>query len=368
MVVSLGTSGTVFGVTPAPVSDPTGAVAGFADASGSYLPLVATLNAARVLDAIAGVLGVDHDGLAALALESEPGAAGAVLIPYFDGERTPNLPAATASLRGLTLANTTRPQLARAAVEGMLCGLADGLDATIAVGARPRRILLIGGAALNPAVQTVAAQVFDVPVVVPHPAQYVALGGAVQAAWVLTGSRPSWEVPSRRSCRWTPGRRSARSTPRRRHRWTRSGRRARDTERRTGAWSAGPRTSMPETEPHGRRSPHHRPRRHRGADQSPALRRLRRTPGSLRVHRHLRAWPSRRRRTGVPAGRAGAGPRTGRHRDPLPRGQFRVRLSLGGRRRAAREPASPAGSRLALDRDEPGRPARVRGLAGPGRV
>ena len=195
MVVSLGTSGTVFGVTPAPVSDPTGAVAGFADASGLYLPLVATLNAARVLDAIAGVLGVDHDGLAALALESEPGASGAVLIPYFDGERTPNLPAATASLRGLTLTNTTRPHLARAAVEGMLCGLADGLDATIAVGARPRRILLIGGAALNPAVQTVAAQVFDVPVVVPRPAQYVALGGAVQAAWVLTGSRPNWEVP-----------------------------------------------------------------------------------------------------------------------------------------------------------------------------
>ena len=196
MVVSLGTSGTVFGVTPTAVSDRTGAVAGFADASGLFLPLVATLNAARVLDAVAGLLGVDHDGLAELAMQSEPGAAGAVLIPYFEGERTPNLPAATASFRGLTLASTTRPHLARAAIEGMLCGLADGLDATITVGARPRRILLIGGAALNPAVQAVAAQVFDVPVVVPRPTQYVALGGAVQAAWVLNGSRPQWDVPT----------------------------------------------------------------------------------------------------------------------------------------------------------------------------
>ncbi len=195
VVVSLGTSGTVFGVTSNPVSDPSGAVAGFADASGLFLPLVATLNAARVLDSMAGVLGVGHDGLAELALQSEPGAAGATLIPYFEGERTPNLPAATASMRGLTLASTTRPHLARAAVEGMLCGLADGLDAIVAVGARPRRILLIGGAALNPAVQVVAAQVFDVPVVVPEPAQYVALGGAVQAAWVLAGARPAWAVP-----------------------------------------------------------------------------------------------------------------------------------------------------------------------------
>ena len=130
-MVSIGTSGTVFAVTPEPVRDATGTVAGFADASGLFLPLVATLNAARVLDAVAGLLGVDHGGLAELALQSRPGAGGAVLVPYFEGERTPNLPPATASLTGLTLASTTRPHLARAAVEGMLCGLADGLDAVV---------------------------------------------------------------------------------------------------------------------------------------------------------------------------------------------------------------------------------------------
>ncbi len=195
VVVSIGTSGTVFAVTDEPTHDATGTVAGFADASGHWLPLVATLNAARVLDAIAELLGVDHDELGRLALEAEPGAGGLVLQPYFEGERTPNLPDATATLFGMTLASTTRANLARAAIEGMLCGLADGLDALQRNGVVARRILLIGGAAQNPAVAAIAAQVFDVPVVVPEPGEYVALGAATQAAWALTGERPTWHRP-----------------------------------------------------------------------------------------------------------------------------------------------------------------------------
>lgn len=194
VVVSLGTSGTVFAATDAPVADPTGTVAGFADATGGHLPLVCTLNAARVLDVVAGLLGVDHSGLAELALAAEPGAGGVVLVPYFEGERTPNLPGATASLAGLSMASTTRPNLARAAVEGMLCGLAAGLDAVRVLGVAARRILLVGGAAANPAVQAISAQVFDVPVHVPVPGEYVADGAARQAAWALTGQRPDWPV------------------------------------------------------------------------------------------------------------------------------------------------------------------------------
>lgn len=190
VVVSIGTSGTVFAVTGSPAGSAT--VAGFADASGMFLPLVATLNAARVLDAIADLLGVDHAELGRLALTVEPGAGGLVLQPWFEGERTPNLPDATATLFGLTLATTTRESLARAAIEGMLCGLAAGLDAVRAVGVEARRILLVGGAAQNPAVSAIAAQVFDVPVVVPEPGEYVARGAAVQAAWVVAGARPEW--------------------------------------------------------------------------------------------------------------------------------------------------------------------------------
>ncbi|BDZ53958.1 xylulokinase [Agromyces marinus] len=192
VVVSIGTSGTVFAVADAPIRDASGTVAGFADATGSWLPLVATLNAARVLDATATLLGVDHDGLGRLALEADPGAGGLVLLPYFEGERTPNLPDATASLHGMTLASATRENLARAAVEGLLCGLADGLDAVRAQGVDARRILLIGGAAQNPAVRTIAAQVFDVPILVPEAGEYVADGAARQAAWALTGERPTW--------------------------------------------------------------------------------------------------------------------------------------------------------------------------------
>lgn len=194
VVVSIGTSGTVYAVSADPVADAQGTVAGFADAAGAHLPLVATLNAARVLDAVARLLGVDHDGLAELALAAQPGADGLVLHPYFEGERTPNLPDATATLTGLTLASTTRENLARAAVEGMLCGLADGLDSITGLGVPAERILLIGGAARSAAVGPVAAQVFGVPVVIPKPGEYVALGAAAQAAWALGDARPEWPV------------------------------------------------------------------------------------------------------------------------------------------------------------------------------
>ena len=194
VVVSIGTSGTVFAVTETVSSDASGTVAGFADASGAFLPLVATLNAARVLDSVAGLLGVGHAELGWLALEAQPGAGGAILQPYFEGERTPNLPDATATLFGLTLTSATRANLARAAIEGMLCGLADGLDAIRAQGVEAKRILLIGGAAQNEAVATIAGQVFDIPVEVPSPAEYVAFGAAVQAAWALTNTRPDWPL------------------------------------------------------------------------------------------------------------------------------------------------------------------------------
>ena len=193
-IVSIGTSGTVFAPAPEPVRDPSGTVAGFADATGAFLPLVATLNAARVLDAVAGLLGVGHAEFARLALAAEPGAGGLVLLPYFEGERTPNLPDATASLTGMTLASTTREHLARAAVEGLLCGLADGFDAIRAQGVDAARILLVGGGAQNPAVAPIAAQVFGAPIVVPRPGEYVAAGAAAQAAWALTGERPDWPV------------------------------------------------------------------------------------------------------------------------------------------------------------------------------
>jgi xylulokinase len=187
VVVSIGTSGTVFAVSESRTIDPTGTVAGFADCTGRFLPLVATLNAARVLDAIARVLGVDHAELSRLALAADPGAKGLTLVPYFEGERTPNLPDATASLTGMTLASTTRENLARAAVEGMLGGLGAGLEALRALGVPLERGLLIGGGAQSEAVRQIAPLVFGIPVEVPDAGEYVALGAARQAAATLEG-------------------------------------------------------------------------------------------------------------------------------------------------------------------------------------
>jgi xylulokinase len=196
VVVSLGTSGTVFAPSPAPTADPAGLVAGFCDAAGGFLPLVCTLNAARVLTSVASLLRVDLDGLSRLALAAPPGAGGLVLLPYLDGERTPNLPDATGSLGGLTRTNLSAENLARAAVEGMLCGLAEGVDALRAQGVSVRRTLLIGGAASSPAVRAVAPSVLGAPAEVPAAGEYVALGAARQAAWMLAGSAspPDWEV------------------------------------------------------------------------------------------------------------------------------------------------------------------------------
>lgn len=200
VAVSLGTSGAVFAPAERPSADPTGTVAGFCDASGRYLPLVCTLNAARVLSSTAQLLGTDLAGLSELALAAEPGAGGLSLLPYLEGERTPNLPHATGTLAGLTGANMTPPNLARVAVEGMLCGMADAIDALRDTGAEVRRVLLIGGAARSEAVQAIAPGLFGVDVDIPEPAEYVAVGAAKQAAWAHSGSTtpPDWEVAGTR--------------------------------------------------------------------------------------------------------------------------------------------------------------------------
>jgi xylulokinase len=191
-MVSIGTSGTVCTVSDAVSADATGAVAGFADATGRFLPLVCTLNAAKVTDAVAHLLGVSFDVADELAMESEPGAGGLTLLPYFDGERTPNRPDATGAVTGVRT-TTTRSQLARAAYEGVVCGLLDGLAA---LGDRidpAQPIVLVGGGARSHAYRKILADLSQRPVAVPEATELVALGACVQAASVLH-QRPASEV------------------------------------------------------------------------------------------------------------------------------------------------------------------------------
>lgn len=194
VVVSIGTSGVASAIANEPVADPTGSVTGFADAGSRFLPLVATINAARILELQSTLLGVDHDELARLALAAPSGANGLTVLPYYDGERTPSRPDATGTWAGLTT-STTREDLARAAVEALLCSLADAIDHLSATtGTAPQRILMVGGAASNPAVRALAPGIFGRPVTVPAPGEYVALGAARQAAWALAGTPepPVW--------------------------------------------------------------------------------------------------------------------------------------------------------------------------------
>ncbi|MEP9383761.1 xylulokinase [Nocardioides sp. KR10-350] len=194
VVVSIGTSGVISAVSAAPTADPTGMVAGFADATGRFLPLACTLNAARVLSATANLLGVTLEELSDLALKAPSGAGGLVLVPYLEGERTPDRPGAHGVVHGLTLSTAEPAYLARAAVEGLLCGLADGLDALRDQGVPVERLLLVGGGARSEAVRRLAPAVLGHPVTVPEPGEYVADGAARQAAWTLLGgdTPPTW--------------------------------------------------------------------------------------------------------------------------------------------------------------------------------
>ncbi len=196
VVISLGTSGTAFAVSDTPTSDSTGEVAGFADLTGRFLPLVCTLNAARILDAATQILGCTHDELGTLALAAPAGAHGLSLLPYFEGERTPNRPTATGTLAGITLENSNRHDIARAYIEGMLCGLVDAADSLTKLGVGINRILLIGGAAKNAAIGEIASSLFGREVLIPPAGEYVANGAARQAAWALLGgeSAPVWDL------------------------------------------------------------------------------------------------------------------------------------------------------------------------------
>lgn len=184
LAISIGTSGTAYAVSSTPTADASGLVAGFADATGNFLPLVCTLNATKVTEAFRNLIGADYDEFDRLALETPLGADGVVLIPYLDGERTPSRPAATGLLTGFR-SGMSRGQVARAAFEGVVCGLLDGVAALEAAGVTvDERTFLIGGGAKSEAYRRVTADLSGRAVTVPDDDETVATGACVQAAAV----------------------------------------------------------------------------------------------------------------------------------------------------------------------------------------
>jgi xylulokinase len=194
--ISLGTSGVAAAISESEAYDETGAINGFADLTGHFIPLACTINASRLTDAGCHMLGTSYDEFADLAFKSVPGAHGVTLIPFFDGERTPNRPTASARLEGMTLENTTRENVARAFVEALLCSQRDCLEDLRHLGVPIRRLLLIGGGAKSPAVRRLGPSIWGMKIDVPHTDEYVAIGAARQAAWVLSDKdeAPAWKI------------------------------------------------------------------------------------------------------------------------------------------------------------------------------
>lgn len=182
-VLSLGTSGTVYAVSAHRPADPTGTVAGFADARGDWLPLACTLNCTLAVDRVAALLGRDREAV-------EAGGEVAML-PFLDGERTPNLPGASGLVHGLRH-DTTAGQLLQAAYDGAVFALLQALDRVLDADAAPDTpLLLIGGGAKGRAWRETVRRLSGRPVVVPEAQELVALGAAAQAAGLLLEEDPA---------------------------------------------------------------------------------------------------------------------------------------------------------------------------------
>jgi xylulokinase len=189
VTVSLGTSGTLFASSDAPVVDPKGLVAAFCSSTGGWLPLVCTMNCTVATELTRGLLGAAVSELDALAGAAPAGCDGLLTLPFYGGERTPNLPNARGVLLGVTARNYTAPFLVRSAMEGALYALRFGQDAFAALGARPQQIRLTGGGAQSRVWQQLAADIFGCPVVVPDVKETAAFGAALQALWMLEHTR-----------------------------------------------------------------------------------------------------------------------------------------------------------------------------------
>lgn len=188
VTASLGTSGTVYAYSDAPLVDARGEIAAFCDSTGGWLPLACTMNVTGVTERFRALFGWDHAAFDAAVATVAPGADGLRLTPHLIGERTPNLPDASGTLEGLRPHTLTAAHLARAAVEGVVRGMNYGLQRLIALGVRPREIRLTGGAAASPVWRQIIADEFGVPVVKMLGDEHAALGAALQAAWCVDRS------------------------------------------------------------------------------------------------------------------------------------------------------------------------------------
>ncbi|MCL2042852.1 MAG: xylulokinase [Treponema sp.] len=197
LTMSLGTSGTLFGFSARPVIDPTGNLAAFCSSTGGWLPLMCTMNCTVASEEFRAMFGLDVKAFDAEAEKAPIGAQGIAVLPFFHGERTPNLPNGRASINGITAANFKRENLARAALESAIFGMRIGLEGFKSLGFKPKEIRLTGGGSKSPLWRSIAANVMNLPVRVPANAEAAALGAAIQALWCLQANTKSSKKTTR---------------------------------------------------------------------------------------------------------------------------------------------------------------------------
>ncbi|MDR2446375.1 MAG: xylulokinase [Treponema sp.] len=185
LTMSLGTSGTLFGYSDVPLADPKNGLSGFNSSTGGYLPLLCTMNCTVASEETRKLFGLEVKEFDALAAKAPAGANGVVFLPFFNGERTPNLPNGRASVMGLTATNCSRENIARAALESAIFGMRIGLEAFQALGFKAREIRITGGGSKSPLWRQMVADIMNLPVKRPVSAESAAMGGAIQALWCL---------------------------------------------------------------------------------------------------------------------------------------------------------------------------------------
>jgi len=189
ITASFGTSGTIYACAEKPVVDPKGEIAAFCDSTNRWLPLLCTMNVTVATEMIRSCMEWDIETLNKMAAVAKPGSSGLLLLPYLEGERTPNVPNGTGVLFGINTGSMTLPNLARSAMEGVTLGMNYGLRRLAELGVKPVQIRATGGGAKSSVWRQIMADIFDAEVVTLKVAEGAAYGSALQALWCYENNR-----------------------------------------------------------------------------------------------------------------------------------------------------------------------------------
>ena len=203
LTMSLGTSGTLYGYSDKPIVDPDGNLAAFCSSSGGWLPLLCTMNCTVATELMRDLFEYGVREFDELGGRAPAGAEGILTLPFFNGERTPNLPRGKGCIVGMTASNVKKENIFRSALESAILGMKVGLESFQKLGFEAKEVRLIGGGANSKIWRQITADVLDLPVVIPVTAEAAALGGAMQALWCLErleGRDTSLERTDRRAC------------------------------------------------------------------------------------------------------------------------------------------------------------------------